>query len=110
MIRSRVLLFGVMATLTLQSIAHAQLETFVQAARELAEASVKAEPSRSAGIRTAADRMAPALAEWDRRIGALKARADRELSSAPAERAYQLHVELGVAYRSRGRIEESLRE
>jgi len=106
------LLFGITATLTLRpSVARAQLEIFVQAVRELAEASRQAEPSRSVGIHAAVDRMGPALAEWDRRIDGLKARNDRELDGAPAaERAYQLHVEMGVTYRTRGRLTEAIRE
>jgi tetratricopeptide (TPR) repeat protein len=112
MIRRRILLFSITATLALRpSVARAQLETFVQAVRELAEASRQAEPSRSAGIHTAADRIGPALAEWDRRIDRLKARNDRELDRTPAaELAYQLHVELGVTYRTRGRLADALRE
>src|SRR5215831_14316112 len=112
MFRSWRLLFGITAILTLQpSPAHAQLETFVQVVHELADASRLTEPSRSAAIHVAAERLGPALAEWDRRIDALKARADRGLAGAPsAEQAYQLHVELGVAYRARGRRADALRE
>ena len=54
--------------------------------------------------------METALVEWDRRIGALEAARDREIPGAPAQRAYQLHVELGVAYRARGRGADALRE
>src|SRR5215467_11407893 len=112
MFRSWRLLFGITAILTLQpSPAHAQLETFVQVVHELADSSRLAEPSRSAAIHAAADRMGAALAEWDRRIDALRARADRALAGAPVgEQAYQLHVELGVAYRARGRRADALRE
>jgi len=112
MIRWRVFLFGMTAILILHaSVAHAQLEMFVQVAHELADASRLTEPSRSAAIHAAADRLGPALAEWDRRIDALKANADRALAGAPAaEQAYQLHVELGVAYRVRGRRADALRE
>jgi tetratricopeptide (TPR) repeat protein len=112
MIRWRVLLFSMAATLTLRaSTAHAQLETFVQVVHELADASRLTEPSRSAAIHAASNRLGPALAEWDRRIDALKAKADLGLAVAPAtEQAYQLHVELGVAYRVRGRRADALRE
>jgi tetratricopeptide (TPR) repeat protein len=114
MILRRRLLFGVAATLTVvlrPCIAHAQLETFAQAVRDLAAASGQPEPSRSVGIHAAIDRLAPALAEWDRRIGALKAQADGELAGSPtAEHAFQRHVELGVAYRARGRMAEAIRE
>ena len=110
--RARLLLvIGVTVTLTLRpSTAHAQMETFVQAVRELAEATGKPEPSRSNDIRTAANRMGTALVEWDRRIRALEARVDREIPGAPNQRAHRLHVELGVAYRARGRIGDALRE
>src|SRR4029077_493881 len=103
MTRRRLLLFSITATLTLRpSVARAQLEMFVQAVRELAVASETAEPSRSAGIRAAANRMEPALAEWDRRIDGLRSRNDRELDRNPtADHAYQLHVEMGVTYRAR---------
>src|SRR5215831_2418320 len=112
MIRWRVFLFGMTAILTLRaSTAHAQLDTFVQVVNELADASRLTEPSRSAAIHVAAERLGPALAEWDRRIDALKAKADRGLAGAPAaEQAYQLHVELGVAYCVRGRRADALRE
>jgi tetratricopeptide (TPR) repeat protein len=92
-------------------LAHAQLETFVQDVRALADASAQSEPLRSVKIHTAADRLGPALAEWDRRIAALTVQSKGELAGAPtAARAYQLHVELGVAYRARGRMADALRE
>jgi hypothetical protein len=113
-IRSRRLLFSITATLTLTlrpSSAHAQLETFAQDVRELADASAQSEPSRSVKIHTAADRLGPALAEWDRRIAALTAQSNGELAGAPtAARAYQPIAELGVAYRARGRMADALRE
>jgi tetratricopeptide (TPR) repeat protein len=106
-----VLVLGVTVTLTLRpSTAHAQLETFVEAVRELAEATGQTEPARSNDIRIAATRMETALVEWDRRIGALEAGVEREIPGAPDQRAYRLHVELGVAYRARGRIADALRE
>src|SRR3974390_264618 len=102
------LVVSMTATLTLAlrpSTVHAQLETFAPAGRGLAEASRQPEPSRSLGIHTAAERLGPALAEWDRRIAALKARSDGELAEAPpADHAYRLHIELGVAFRARGRL------
>ncbi len=102
---------SVTATLTLQpSVAHAQLEAFVRAVRGLADATGQTEPARSNDIRSAADRMAAALAEWDRNIGALEARVSRESAGAPNDGTYRLHVELGVAYRVRGRVADALRE
>src|SRR5215471_219153 len=114
MMRSGRLLFGITATLTSMlwpSVAHAQLETFAAAIRDLADAGRQAEPSRSVRIHSAVERLGPALAEWDRRIRALKTQADGELAGSPtAERAFRLHVELGVVYRVRGRMAEAIRE
>src|SRR4029077_12894996 len=91
------LVLGITATLTLRpSLAHAQLEAFVQAVRGLADAAGQTEPARATGIRSAADRMATALAEWDRNISALEgrvARVSRESSGAPNDATYRLHLE-----------------
>jgi len=107
------LMLGITGALTLRpSLAHAQLEGFVQAVRGLADAAGQTEPARSADIRGAAGLMAAALAEWDRNISALEgrvARVSRE-SGAPNDGTYRLHVELGVAYRVRGRVADALRE
>jgi tetratricopeptide (TPR) repeat protein len=111
MIRSRCLVIASSLALTLRAApAHAQLETFVQAVRELAAATGRTEPARTKDIRAATDRLAAALDEWDRRIAALESRVTGELSTAPAERRSRLHVELGVAYRARGRTVDALRE
>lgn len=105
------LVLGITAALTLRpSLAHAQLEAFVQAVRGLADAAGQTEPARSTDIRSAADRMAAALAEWDRNISALEARVRRESAGAANDRTYRLHLELGLAYRVRGRVADALRE
>jgi tetratricopeptide (TPR) repeat protein len=105
------LVLGITAALTLRpSLAYAQLEAFVQAVRGLADAAGQTEPARSTDIRSAAGRMAAALAEWDRNISALEARVSRESAGAPNDGTYRLHVELGVAYRVRGRVADALRE
>src|SRR5436190_1585637 len=105
------LVLGITAALTLRPVpAHAQLEAFVQAVRGLADAAGQTEPARSTGILSAADRMAPALAEWDRNIKALESRVSRETARAINDGTYRLHVELGVAYRVRGRVADALRE
>ena len=54
--------------------------------------------------------MATALVVWDGNIRALEGRIKRDLAAAPPQRASQLHVELGVAYRVRGRIADALHE
>jgi tetratricopeptide (TPR) repeat protein len=108
---SRGLVVGVALALTLRSSpAYAQLETFVQAVRDLTEATVKAEPTRSNDVRNAVNRMAAALAAWDRNISGLEARVARDIQGAPDQRAYELHVQLGVTYRARGRRADALRE
>jgi tetratricopeptide (TPR) repeat protein len=102
---------GLALALTLRpSLAHAQLETFARAVFGLTEAAALAEPARSRGFRAAADRMVAALVEWDRNIGSLEARVERESAGASDQRAYRLRLELGVAYRARGRIADALRE
>jgi tetratricopeptide (TPR) repeat protein len=107
-------LASVVATLlTLAAVpppATAQLETFTLAVRELADAATMTGAARSSGIRAAADRMGAALHEWDRTIAAVEARVGREIASASDRRTYQLHVELGVVYRARGRLDDALRE
>src|SRR5262249_37690784 len=106
-----VLVLVITGTLTLRpSLAHAQLEAFVQAVRGLVDAAGQTGPARSKDIRSAADRMAAALAEWDRNINTLSARVRREAAGAPNDGTYRLHVELGVAYRARGRVADALRE
>jgi tetratricopeptide (TPR) repeat protein len=102
---------GVTVALTLRpSTADAQLETFVPALRELAEAAGQPETTRSSDIRIAVTRMGTALAEWDRNISALETQVHREIPGASNQRAYQLHVQLGVTYRTRGRLADALRE
>jgi tetratricopeptide (TPR) repeat protein len=111
MLSRRTFVVGITVALVLQpSTARAQLRAFAQSVRVLADAAGQAEPSRTNAIRNAADRMEAALVAWDRNVKALETRVDREIAGAPDARAFQLHVELGVAYRTRGRISEALRE
>jgi tetratricopeptide (TPR) repeat protein len=107
------LLFALGAAIALvlrPTAAHAQLDAFVQSVRELAVATAQAEPARSNDVHAAARKMRTALVEWDRNILALEARVARELPGAAGPRAYELHVELGVTYRARGRHADALRE
>ena len=107
----RGLLLGVTVAVTLRSSpVHAQLETFVESVRALTDATVKVEPSRSNDVRAAVNRMRAALAGWDGNISALEARVAREIPGAPDQHAYELHVQLGVTYRARGRHADALRE
>lgn len=54
--------------------------------------------------------MQTALAGWDRSIGALESTVSRDSRRAADVRAAQLRVQLGVAYRTRGRLGDALRE
>lgn len=88
--------------------AHAQKELFVAGIRDLGTAVAAGDPSRSKIIDAAVDRMAAALAEWDRRISAVDARVTREIEAGPRERAVQLHLELGITYLERGRAADAV--
>lgn len=87
----------------------AQPQRFVDAVRALAE-SATVDARQRAPIAPLVDRMASALNEWDRSLDALQRRTDAELHNASNQRAFQLHVELGLAYRQRGRFADALRE
>lgn len=93
--------------------ADAQGPIFLDAVRELAATAAPdaAAAADSLSRRAAAlARMNAALDEWNRTIGALEQRVARELRNASDERRFQLHVELGIAYRLRGRFDDALRE
>jgi tetratricopeptide (TPR) repeat protein len=79
------------------STASAQVELFVQGVAQLAQAAAQPRDTRANVRRAAANRMADALTEWDRRIALLERDPDR-------------HIERGVAYRMRGRLADALRE
>lgn len=89
--------------------AQAQSEAFARATAALAAAAMQPEPDRHAAVRNAVQPMAGALAGWDRALASTEARIDRELTRAAPARQFQLHVELAVAYRGRGRLKEALR-
>ena len=86
---------------------------FLEAVRELAAtgSSASADFGNLLSRRTAAlARMKVALAEWDGNIKTLETRIAPQLRDASNERAFQLRVELGLAYRQRGRLENALRQ
>jgi len=87
----------------------AQPERFVEAVSDLAKIA-RVDAGRRAPIAPLIDRLASALAEWDRSISALEARTAAELKGAPEPRAFQLHAELGLAHRRRGNFSAALRE
>jgi Flp pilus assembly protein TadD len=87
----------------------AQPERFAEAVSDLAKIArvdVRQRPPMAPLI----DRLASALAEWDRSISALEARTSAELKGAQESRTFQLHVELGLAHRRRGNFADALRE
>jgi tetratricopeptide (TPR) repeat protein len=107
--RRRRLILAAVSFLLGAAPGQAQPERFVDAVRELAKiASVDVD--RRVPIAPLIDRLASGLAEWDRSIRALEARTGAELKGAPEQRAFQLHVELGLAHRRRGHFADALRE
>jgi Flp pilus assembly protein TadD len=90
--------------------ADAQLQAFVQGVREVADANGRTDAFRATALRAAARRLELALVEWDREIADLEAAVARQIRNAPDTVAYQLHVQLGVAYAARGRHADALRE
>jgi tetratricopeptide (TPR) repeat protein len=108
-VKSRTILGAVGALILTAAPAAAQKDLFVAGVRELAAAVVATDPARSPRIQAAVDRMAAALAEWDRAITAIDGRIARDLEHARGQRAYELHLELAVTYLERGRLAEALR-
>ena len=91
------------------STAEAQLDAFLQAVAQLAQAATQPPVARVDAIRTATDRLANALAEWDRRIAVQEASSARIQDGSAAD-SYKQHLELGVTYCLRGRFIDALRE
>ena len=91
------------------STADAQLESFVQAVTQLAQAASQPQAVRPDAFRAAADRMAQALVEWDRLIAIQESAGAGGGNGIPAE-SYRRHIERGVMYRLRGRFADALRE
>jgi tetratricopeptide (TPR) repeat protein len=104
----RILIAGLLLAIT-PATARAQRGSFVQATHALAEAAQSGHVGTPT-IAEAVTRMKSALAAWDRAIGDQEARTGRELAGATAPRRLQLHVELAVEYRARGRLTDALRE
>jgi tetratricopeptide (TPR) repeat protein len=91
------------------SSSEAQPERLVDAVRDLARlASVDIQ--QRPPVTPVIDRMASALAEWDRNIDALATRNDAELRGASDQRAFQMRVELGLALRRRGRFVDAVNQ
>jgi tetratricopeptide (TPR) repeat protein len=87
----------------------AQPERFAAAVADLAKVA-RVDVAQRAPMTPLIDRLTSALAEWDRSISALEARTAAELKGASEQRAFQLHVELGLALRRRGHFADALRE
>jgi tetratricopeptide (TPR) repeat protein len=92
------------------SAANAQVERAAEALQMLVTAASQPDSSRPERIRESATALNNALADWDRAIETLAARTGRDLTTAAPRRAFQLHVELGLVYRMRGRLSDALRE
>jgi tetratricopeptide (TPR) repeat protein len=84
------------------SIAHAQLDDILQSVRDLVSATATTDDT--------AARIDVALSAWDKHLKANEDRIRQSLRSAPDLRAAQLHIELGVLYRVRGRLADAVRE
>ncbi|MGE5099639.1 MAG: tetratricopeptide repeat protein, partial [Deltaproteobacteria bacterium] len=102
------ILAGTLLVLAGASPAFAQREVFLGALRAVAAATQPNRPDRTGALRRAAGRMRDALAAWDRSIAELESRAARQ--GATSAGAFQLHVQLGIAYRTRGRLADALHE
>ncbi len=90
--------------------AHAQKEQFLASVRELSSlAAPVGGGAAPAAVRAAADRMAAALAQWDRTIASMAGRITKDLEAASGRRAYELHMELAVTYLERGRATDAER-
>jgi tetratricopeptide (TPR) repeat protein len=87
----------------------AQQEAFVDAAQALARAAQPATAGETDVVNAAA-RLTTALATWDDAIESQRARSSHEVAVAPPARRFQLHVELGVSFSARGRLQDALHE
>ena len=109
MFHLQVVVAGV-ALVVIPATASAQPEGFRRSAQALAQAAVQPDSSNNKVFAEAARQMAVALAQWDRDLRAQETQAAGELSNASMQRQYELHLTLGVAYRTRGRVEDALNE
>lgn len=109
MIRWRfTILAGISLVFIGNSPASAQRARFLEALRSVAAAAAPDRPDGAATVREAAGRMRAALTVWDRSIAAMESRVADDGATGTA--AFQSHVQLGVAYRTRGRVGDALRE
>src|SRR5687767_9932879 len=106
--RCPIILAAVSALLLFAAPADAQKEQFVAGVKDLAVAATATDPSQRS-VQAAVDRMAAALAQWDRTISAIDSRIVKDLEGVSGRRAYELHLELGVIYLERGRLADALR-
>lgn len=90
--------------------APAQVDTVGTTARALVAAASEPGPTRDERVAKAAAAFTQALADWDAAIRSIEAQAQREWPTALNERAWRLHVDLGIAYRNRGRLVDALQE
>jgi tetratricopeptide (TPR) repeat protein len=93
----------------LPPVVHAQKSAFVREVGELAKAAAVEQPARGTQIAAIVERMAAALARWDRDIEALETRIAADAGSAATSRIAELRLELGAAYLDRGRHADARR-
>src|SRR5689334_14232507 len=107
MCRVRLLVASVVLICTPLHAAAGQQEAFVREVQNLAQAAIQ---HKSSDINEAARRLSETLGVWDRALKDQESRVRREIDVALPQRQLQLHVELGLAYRVRGRLGDALRE
>lgn len=90
--------------------AAAQVDAVGASARALVAAAAEPVATRDGQVARATAAFTQALADWDRAVQSFEAQVQRELLTASAERAWRLHVDLGNAYRNRGRLADAIRE
>ncbi len=103
--RVRVAAIGLVLVVPLT--ASAQPAAFVQGVHSLAQAAIRRDTN---DVAVATGQLSAALAEWDRQLRVQELQVAHDLASASAEQRYRLHLDLGVVYRTRGRLDAALRE
>jgi tetratricopeptide (TPR) repeat protein len=104
------LLVPVLVLLLVPTLSPAQVDQVGSSFRELVAAAAEPGPTRDDRIRKAADALDQALTDWDRTIQSIETAVRRELPTASVDRAWRLHVDLGIAFRTRGRLADAIRE
>ena len=99
-----------LVTLLAPTTSQAQEDRVGVTARDLIAAAAQTDSTRDERIGKTAAAFRQALTDWDRAIQSFEVEAQRELPSASADRAWRLHLDLGIAYRNRGRLTDAIKE